>query len=61
LARRYHRVLEVLVRRHPTWWYGLAHRRFKEALNLSSPAKVSRETSAGKEVMVSRETNLSRG
>jgi lauroyl/myristoyl acyltransferase len=31
LARRYHRVLELLVRRHPTWWYGMAHRRFQDA------------------------------
>lgn len=28
LARRYHRVLECLVRAYPTYWYGLAHRRF---------------------------------
>jgi hypothetical protein len=29
LARRYHRVLETLVRRHPTRWYGVLHARFK--------------------------------
>jgi lauroyl/myristoyl acyltransferase len=31
IARRYHRILELLIRRHPTWWYGMAHRRFLEA------------------------------
>jgi lauroyl/myristoyl acyltransferase len=43
IARRYHRVLELLIRRHPTWWYGLAHRRFLEASDPnsdSSPAPV---------------------
>jgi lauroyl/myristoyl acyltransferase len=29
LARRYHRVLEVLVRRHPACWHGALHARFK--------------------------------
>lgn len=29
LARRYHRVLELLVRRHPARWYGALHARFK--------------------------------
>jgi hypothetical protein len=29
LARRYHRVLETLVRRDPTLWYGVLHARFK--------------------------------
>jgi hypothetical protein len=28
LGRRYHRVLECLVKAHPTSWYGLTHRRF---------------------------------
>lgn len=28
LGRRYHRILECLIRAHPTSWYGLAHRRF---------------------------------
>jgi hypothetical protein len=28
LGRRYHRILECLVRAHPTSWYGLTHRRF---------------------------------
>lgn len=45
LARRYHRVLELLVRSHPTWWYGMAHRRFLGSLPLTSPSGVSRETS----------------
>jgi lauroyl/myristoyl acyltransferase len=43
LARRYHRVLEVLIRKHPTWWYGMAHRRFLESPPFPSPG-VSRET-----------------
>jgi hypothetical protein len=29
LARRYHRVLETLVRRYPTHWHGALHARFK--------------------------------
>jgi hypothetical protein len=29
LARRYHRVLETLIRRHPTRWHGVLHARFK--------------------------------
>ena len=29
LARRYHRVLEVLIRRQPEYWYGFFHARFK--------------------------------
>jgi lauroyl/myristoyl acyltransferase len=29
LARRYHRVLETLVRRHPAHWHGILHARFK--------------------------------
>lgn len=36
IAHRYHRVLELLIRRHPTWWYGMAHRRFLEASDPSS-------------------------
>src|SRR5690606_12649328 len=31
LACRYHRVLEVLARRHPTHWHGILHARFKHA------------------------------
>jgi hypothetical protein len=67
LARRYHRVLEVLVRRHPTWWYGMAHRRFRESSSLPSISGVSRETSTAPEVerrkdllKVSRETLVHR-
>ncbi|MBW8888943.1 MAG: lysophospholipid acyltransferase family protein [Fibrobacteres bacterium] len=66
LARRYHRVLEVLIRMHPTWWYGMAHRRFLESPPLKSLAGVSRETSAGtgdgwreNSRTVSRETKIS--
>jgi lauroyl/myristoyl acyltransferase len=29
LARRYHRVLETLVKRHPAQWHGVLHARFK--------------------------------
>jgi lauroyl/myristoyl acyltransferase len=29
LERRYHRVLETLVKRHPQYWYGFLHARFK--------------------------------
>lgn len=58
LARRYHRVLEILIRRNPTWWYGMAHRRFLET-HFNSGSGVSRETSMAPEVIVSRETKLS--
>ena len=38
LIRRYHRLLEVLVRRHPEYWYGFFHRRFKNsAVYLARP------------------------
>jgi len=59
LARRYHRVLEVLIRKHPTWWYGMAHRRFLESPPFHSLVGVSRETSTASGVMVSRETKVS--
>lgn len=59
LARRYHRVLEVLIRRQPTWWYGLAHRRFRDALVGVEGPGVSRETLVPSGVMVSRETKVS--
>lgn len=59
LARRYHRVLEFLIQRQPTWWYGLAHRRFKDAPRSISGSGVSRETLAPSGVMVSRETKRS--
>lgn len=32
LSRRYNRVLEILVRAHPSFWYGFAHRRFKDQI-----------------------------
>jgi lauroyl/myristoyl acyltransferase len=56
LARRYHRFLEKLISHHPTFWYGLSHRRFKNLANYAGPLDVSRETRAGT-VAVSRETN----
>ena len=59
LGRRYHRVLEILVRAHPHLWYGLAHSRFREVADYSLSRDVSRETMAASEVMVSRETKLS--
>lgn len=31
VGRRYHRILECLVRAHPTSWYGLTHRRFLQS------------------------------
>ena len=49
LARRYHRVLEILVRAHPDYWYGLAHRRFKDQISYGK----------GKHLNVSRETKAS--
>lgn len=33
LGRRYHRILECLVRSHPASWYGLTHRRFLQTLS----------------------------
>ncbi len=31
VARRYHRVLEILIRKYPDFYFGLAHRRFKDS------------------------------
>ncbi len=59
LARRYHRVLEFLVRAYPDYWYGLAHRRFKDQISYGEPANVSRETSSLPIQIVSRETKTS--
>jgi hypothetical protein len=56
LARRYHRILEVLIARHPTWWYGMAHRRFLESSPSQIRSGVSRETSVASGLRVSRET-----
>lgn len=28
-VRRYHRILEIVIQRHPDYWYGFLHRRFK--------------------------------
>jgi lauroyl/myristoyl acyltransferase len=46
LARRYHRVLEILVRAYPHYWYGLAHRRFKDQTSYEISRSVSRETTS---------------
>lgn len=48
LSRRFHRVLEVVIRAHPTHWYGLCHARFKDTLEYPGHRKVSRETSTKK-------------
>lgn len=61
LSRRYHRVLEFLVRVYPTYWYGLAHGRFQDLVDYGSRVHVSRETSTPSGVMVSRETKVSLG
>jgi hypothetical protein len=45
-----------LIRKYPTYWYGMAHRRFLESPPVFPKRVVSRETSAGPGVMVSRET-----
>lgn len=44
LSRRYHRVLETVVRAHPTYWHGLCHARFKDTLTYPGGRQVSRET-----------------
>ncbi len=36
LARRYHRILEILIRQYPDFYYGLAHRRFKDSTPYSN-------------------------
>ena len=58
LARRYHRVLEILVKTYPDYWYGLAHRRFKDQISYGKAKhlNVSRETSSLPTLIVSRET-----
>lgn len=62
LSRRYHRLLEVVVRAYPTAWYGLCHARFKDVLDYGSRRNVSRETfpfPAVFQPIVSRETQES--
>ena len=59
LPRRYHRVLECLIRAYPDRWYGLAHGRFQGWVDYANPLHVSRETSTPPGVMVSRETKVS--
>jgi len=59
LSRRYHRVLETLIRAYPTYWYGLCHARFKDKAIYPGGRKVSRETmrpQAPSRSHVSRET-----
>lgn len=59
LSRRYHRVLETVVRAYPTYWYGLCHARFKDTVAYPGGSRVSRETSrlpAPARSHVSRET-----
>lgn len=56
LARRYHKVLEILIRANPWCWYGLAHRRFKDQVSYEIVGSVSRETPSRTPVLVSRET-----
>lgn len=61
LSRRYHRVLEVVVRAYPTYWYGLCHARFKDTIGYPGGRIVSRETSRQKTRVkphVSRETRV---
>ncbi|GEM_PF-1710838 len=58
LARRYHRVLEILIRAYPWCWYGFAHRRFKDQVAYEIDGSVSRETPSRVSVLVSRETNF---
>lgn len=59
LSRRYHRVLETVVRAYPSYWYGLCHARLKDTLHYPGGRNVSRETSPGLPTIlanVSRET-----
>lgn len=61
LSRRYHRVLEAVVRAYPTYWYGLCHARFKDTIGYPGGRIVSRETSRQKRRVkphVSRETRV---
>jgi lauroyl/myristoyl acyltransferase len=63
LSRRYHRVLETVVRAHPTYWYGLCHARFKDTVAYPGGRRVSRETSRPKlpaKPHVSRETHTAK-
>jgi lauroyl/myristoyl acyltransferase len=39
LSRRFHRVLETVIRAHPTYWYGLCHARFKDRISYPGTAK----------------------
>ncbi len=56
VAVRYHRVLSLLFRMYPEYYYGLTHRRFKDQITYRISGSVSRETPSNNSVMVSRET-----
>lgn len=59
LGRRYHRLLEKVIRANPGSWYGLCHARFKDSISYASGQNVSRETFSQfrpLEAKVSRET-----
>jgi len=44
LARRYHRILETLIRRHPAHWHGILHARFKLTHTYAGHRKSMRDT-----------------
>ncbi len=44
LARRYHRVLETLINRHPAHWHGILHARFKMTRTYAGHRKPVRNT-----------------
>lgn len=46
LSRRYHQILETVVRAYPSYWYGLSHARLKDTLLYPGGRNVSRETSS---------------
>jgi lauroyl/myristoyl acyltransferase len=56
MAQRYHRLLGILIRNYPTYWYGFCHGRFKNLHAYRSPRVVSRETRPAM-ASVSRETS----
>lgn len=44
LARKYHRVLEGLIRRYPSYWYGFTHGRFKETFSYVNTRRSSTQS-----------------
>jgi lauroyl/myristoyl acyltransferase len=60
LTRRYHRVLEILVTRHPYLWYGFFHARFKNVSvypgHRPSPSHVHRPNRQAAQSRVETET-----